>query len=235
MVIVTPTYNERGNLPIWRTVCRPSQFSVNGRRRRSPDGTGEVADELGPPHPGTVEVMHRTGPRGLGRSYIDGLRRALEPVADLLFRWTPTCRKSGVSSPGSPRRLSLSDVVIGSRYLTGVERGELAAPSDLFEPFANGYIRAVTRFGARTAPADSAAGGGRRWPRCRSTAFLTATRSSSRCCFEAAQRGCRIGEVPIIFVERRQGRGEGVGRVLVESLVVPWRLVLRGYQTPKYG
>ena len=43
----------------------------------SPDGTGEIADALAAEHPGRVEVMHRTGKRGLGRSYIDGLRHAL--------------------------------------------------------------------------------------------------------------------------------------------------------------
>ena len=47
--------------------------------------------------------------------------------------------------------------------------------------------------------------------------------------YEATRRGCRIGEVPIIFVERAQGHSEGVdARVLLESLVIPWRLVRRG-------
>jgi dolichol-phosphate mannosyltransferase len=45
--------------------------------------------------------------------------------------------------------------------------------------------------------------------------------------FEASSRGCRIGEVPIIFVERRQGQSKVSGQVLAESLIVPWRLRLR--------
>ena len=44
--------------------------------------------------------------------------------------------------------------------------------------------------------------------------------------YEASRRGCRIGEVPIIFVERRLGQSKVSGRVLAESLIVPWRLVL---------
>ena len=46
--------------------------------------------------------------------------------------------------------------------------------------------------------------------------------------FEAKQRGCRIGEVPIIFVERRQGQSKLSSGVLLESLIMPWRLVFRG-------
>ena len=42
--------------------------------------------------------------------------------------------------------------------------------------------------------------------------------------FEASRRGCRIGEVPIIFVERRQGQSKCLGAVLLESLIMPWRL-----------
>jgi dolichol-phosphate mannosyltransferase len=45
--------------------------------------------------------------------------------------------------------------------------------------------------------------------------------------FEARRAGCRIGEVPIIFVERRQGQSKVSGSVLMESLVTPWRLLFR--------
>jgi dolichol-phosphate mannosyltransferase len=45
--------------------------------------------------------------------------------------------------------------------------------------------------------------------------------------FEAARLGCRITEVPIIYVERRQGASKMSGRVLLESMVMPWRLLLR--------
>ena len=50
----------------------------------SPDGTGALADALAQQYPGRIEVMHRKGPRGLGRSYVDGLKRALETYARLI-------------------------------------------------------------------------------------------------------------------------------------------------------
>src|SRR6185436_10116362 len=77
VLIVTPTYNERDNLP----VLAAGVLKYEGARLLvvddgSPDGTGAIADQLARDHPGRIEVMHRTGPRGLGRSYIDGLLHA---------------------------------------------------------------------------------------------------------------------------------------------------------------
>ena len=79
VLIVTPTYNERENLPI----LAAGVLKHDGARRLvvddgSPDGTGKLADELAAQYPGRIEVMHRTGPRGLGRSYVDGLLHAIK-------------------------------------------------------------------------------------------------------------------------------------------------------------
>src|ERR1051325_10405087 len=84
-LVVVPTYNERLNL---ERVARGILAYDNARLLvvddNSPDGTGAIADELAAKHPGRVEVMHRTGPRGLGRSYIDGLRHALGTGVDAI-------------------------------------------------------------------------------------------------------------------------------------------------------
>ena len=134
IVVVTPTYNEKDNLPILAAgVLAHPGFRLLVVDDGSPDGTGEVAEDLARTHPGRVEVMHRTGPRGLGRSYIDGLRRALESGrrSDLPDGRRPLAQ-SRVSARASPRppplrrghRLEISD---------RRERGELAAASDLSE------------------------------------------------------------------------------------------------------
>src|SRR5215216_5574392 len=78
VLTVVPTYNDRDNLPILaRGVLAHHGFRMLVVDDGSPDGTGQVADGLVSHYPGRVEVMHRTGKRGLGRSYIDGLRRAI--------------------------------------------------------------------------------------------------------------------------------------------------------------
>src|SRR5262245_45677106 len=77
-LVIVPTYNERDNLPI---VVDGLMAHENVRLMivddQSPDGTGQLADSLAAQHAGRVDVMHRTGPRGLGRSYLDGFKRAL--------------------------------------------------------------------------------------------------------------------------------------------------------------
>src|SRR5713226_6739770 len=84
-LVVLPTYNERANLErVASGILRHENASLLVVDDNSPDGTGQLADALVLRHQGRVEVMHRTGPRGLGRSYVDGLQRALETDADAI-------------------------------------------------------------------------------------------------------------------------------------------------------
>src|SRR5206468_86511 len=86
VLVVVPTYNERENLPVLAAgVLKHDGFRLLVVDDASPDGTGEVADRLAAEHVGRVEVIHRTGARGLGRSYIAGLQHALaEGSADFI-------------------------------------------------------------------------------------------------------------------------------------------------------
>src|SRR3982751_2559042 len=78
ILVVVPTYNERENLPVLAAgVLKHDGFRLLVVDDGSPDGTGAIADDLVAAHPGRVQVMHRTGPRGLGRSYVDGLQMAI--------------------------------------------------------------------------------------------------------------------------------------------------------------
>ena len=74
-LVIVPTYNERVNL----TRLADELMALDGVSLLivddcSPDGTGQLADDVSRAHPGRVQVIHRTGQRGLGRSYIDGIR-----------------------------------------------------------------------------------------------------------------------------------------------------------------
>ena len=235
IVVVTPTYNEKDNLPILADgVLAHPGFRLLVVDDGSPDGTGKVAEELALAHPGRVEVMHRTGPRGLGRSYIDGLRRALESGADLIFQMDADLSHNPEYLPRIAEAASLYDVVIGSRYLTGVSVVNWPLHRIFLSAFANRYVRAVTRISV-----TDCTSGFRCWRR-EALAGLPLDRMVSNgyafiveMLFEASRRGCRIGEVPIIFVERRLGQSKVSGRVLLESLIVPWRLVLGKRRSPK--
>ena len=228
IVVVTPTYNERDNLPILAAgVLAHPGFRMLVVDDGSPDGTGEIAEELARTHPGRVEVMHRTGPRGLGRSYIDGLRHALRSGADLVFQMDADLSHNPEYLPRIAEAASQYDVVIGSRYLTGVSVVNWPLHRIFLSAFANRYVRAVTRISV----ADCTSGY-RCWRREALERLPLDSMVSNGYAFivemlyEASRRGCRIGEVPIIFVERHLGQSKVSGRVLAESLIVPWRLVL---------
>jgi len=230
VLVVVPTYNERENLPVLiPAVLAHAGFRVLIVDDGSPDGTGQVADDLARQFPGRVEVMHRTGLRGLGRSYVDGLRRALETDAELV------CQMDADLSHGPEYLPSLAaaaterfDVVIGSRYLNGVSVVNWPLHRIFLSTFANRYIKAVTQL----SPSDCTSGF-RCWRR-EALARLPLESVVSdgyafliEMLFEANRTGARIGEVPIIFVERRQGQSKVSTAVLIESLITPWRLALR--------
>jgi len=230
VLVVLPTYNERPNLERVAAgilAFPPSRLLVVDDQ--SPDGTGELADELATRYPGRVEVLHRTGPRGLGRAYIDGLRRALQTDADAICQMDADLSHNPTYLPSLTAALDRFDLVIGSRYLGGVNVVNWPLHRIMLSAFANRYIRTIT--GLR---ANDCTSGYRAWRRnalaklpldaaqTNGYAFLT------EMLFEAARHGCTIGEVPIVFVERQEGYSKVSSAVLIESLLTPWRLVLRG-------
>jgi dolichol-phosphate mannosyltransferase len=230
LLIVMPTYNERPNLErVTEGIMRHSFARLLVVDDASPDGTGAIAEELALKYPGRVEVMHRKGPRGLGLAYVDGLRKALTSDVDAIGQMDADLSHDPVYLPDLVAGLDRSDLVIGSRYLHGVSVVNWPLHRIALSAFANQYIRAVTGLAARDCtsayrvwrrealarvPLDHARANG--------YAFLT------EMLYEASRAGCRIGEVPIVFVERREGYSKVSPPVLLESLWTPWRLLFRG-------
>ena len=230
VLVVVPTYNERDNLPVLvRAVLARDGYRLLVVDDASPDGTGQIADDLAREYPGRVDVMHRTGPRGLGRAYIDGLRAAIaDGRAELICQMDADLSHNPEYLPALAAAAATNDVVIGSRYLNGVSVVNWPLHRIFLSAFANRYIRLVTSL----TPQDCTSGF-RCWRR-ESLARLPLREMVSdgyaflvEMLFEAQRRQCTIGEVPIIFVERRQGQSKVSGAVLMESLITPWRLLFR--------
>jgi dolichol-phosphate mannosyltransferase len=230
LLIVLPTYNERSNLARVTELILAHDFTrLLVVDDASPDGTGALADDLAARWPGRIEVMHRKGARGLGLAYIAGLARALESGADAVGQMDADLSHDPAYLPDLVGGLASSDLVIGSRYLRGVSVINWPLHRIVLSAFANRYIRVVTGL----APTDCTSGF-RVWrrealarmpidrARANGYAFLT------EMLYEAQRRGCRIGEVPIVFVERQEGYSKVSQKVLWESLLTPWRLILRG-------
>jgi dolichol-phosphate mannosyltransferase len=226
-LVLIPTYNERENLPlIVAGVLAHESTQVMVIDDGSPDGTGQLADDLARQYAGRLSVMHRTGQRGLGRSYLDGFRAALQRDveyvcqmdADLSHdpRFLPELIASAAAGAG---------LTIGSRYLEGGRVENWPLRRVMLSAFANTYIRTATGLHVRDCTS-----GYRCWRR-DALARLPLDRITSdgysflvEVTFHAAAAGVSINEVPIVFVERRQGLSKLSTSVLLESLITPWRL-----------
>lgn len=227
--IVIATYNERDNLGglvsaiLQHAGCRIIVVDDN-----SPDGTGALADELAAACPDRIAVIHRTGPRGLGRSLVAGLQRALETGADLIFQMDADFSHDPKYLPDMAAATADADLVLGSRYLRGISVVNWPLHRIMLSSFANRYIRAVTGLNV-----SDCTTGFRCWRREALARVPLEGLVSDGYAFLVEQLhlarriGCRVREVPIIFVERREGSSKLSSSVLLESAIVPWRLRLK--------
>lgn len=226
-LVIIPTYNERVNLPVLvRGLMRHDGVRVLVVDDNSPDGTGQVGEELALEFPGRVGVLHRTANRGFGRSYIDGMRQALQEPVDVICQMDADLSHDPAQLPDLLTATDHADMVIGSRYVPGGRIVNWPLKRHVLSRFANTYIRTVTRVNARDCTS-----GYRCWKRS-ALAALPLDRFFSdgysflvEMLFVAHRRGCRIAEVPITFVERREGESKVSRAVLVESAITPWRLI----------
>ncbi len=226
-LVIVPTYNERSNLPpLVAGLLRHANTRVLVVDDQSPDGTGDVADDLARASSARVEVLHRTGPRGLGRSYIEALTRAVRDPVDVICQMDADLSHDPAQLPALIAAAGRADVVIGSRYVPGGRIVNWPTSRRLLSRFANHYIRLVTRL----RPHDCTSGY-RCWRREALAALPLANLVSDgysflvEMLFMAQQEGCRIAETPITFVERREGESKLSRAVLFESALTPWRLV----------
>ena len=167
--IIIPTYNERDNLgALVSAILQHAGYRIIVVDDDSPDGTGALADELAAAYPDTVSVIHRRGARGLGRSIVAGLQRALESGAELIFQMDADFSHDPKYLPDMAAATSDADLVLGSRNMH--------------------VISVVNWPSSCTSPGASAAG----CARCRSSSWndVRAPRRSPRaCCW--SRRSCR--------------------------------------------
>ena len=227
VLVIIPTYNERANLPVLVAgLMQHAGVRVLVVDDNSPDGTGALADELGQTYATRVSVLHRTSNRGFGRSYIDGMKHALTQPVDLICQMDADLSHDPAQLPDLVATAQTHDMVIGSRYVPGGRIVNWPKRRHILSRFANTYIRTVTRVNAHDCTS-----GYRCWRRT-ALASLPLDQFFSdgysflvEMLFVAHRRGCTIAEVPITFVERREGESKVSRAVLLESAITPWRLI----------
>ena len=228
-LVIIPTYNERANLPaLIEQLLTISDLRVLIVDDASPDGTGQIADEYAAAKRARVQVLHRTGRRGLGLSYIDGMYVALRTDATHILQMDADLSHNPADIPRLLQAAEHAEFVIGSRYVPGGKIENWPIHRRMLSAFANRYIRAITRMTIRDCTS-----GFRCWRREALERLPLASIRSDGYAFivelawEASRAGLRCAEVPITFVERREGASKLSWPVIVESAIVPWRLAAR--------
>lgn len=220
-LVVVPTYNEHDNLQgivasIFEHAPAVHILVVDDN---SPDGTGELADELSRAQPDRVFVLHRAGKEGLGKAYIDGFKYALARDYDLIIQMDADFSHDPKYLPIFFEAIQTNDLVIGSRYVNGISVVNWDLKRLILSKAASFYVRLITRM-----PIADTTAGFKCWRREALEAVdLDRVVSNgyvflAEMTYRAFRKGMRIKEVPIVFVERRLGRSKMSGNIMVEGL-----------------
>jgi dolichol-phosphate mannosyltransferase len=233
-LIVTPTYNERGNLPVFVSAVLDAApgASVLVVDDNSPDGTGRIADEIAAKDP-RVSVMHRPGKLGLGTAYLDAFARGLKQDYEYFFEMDTDLSHDPRYLPDFFRAFrDGADVVAGSRNVTGggVEGWDLGR--HVLSKGGSFYSRLVLGVSVR----DLTTGYKGFTRGALEVIDLEGVRSSGysfqiEMTYRAICAGLRVVEVPIVFVDRRVGQSKMDRRIFAEAIGVVWKLrfaALRG-------
>ena len=228
-LIIVPTYNERDNLPRMaaKLMSLPVAVDVLVVDDNSPDGTGEIADELAAKHP-QIRVLHRAGKEGLGRAYIDGFKWALEKKYEFIFEMDCDFSHDPEEIPNFLKAAENADLVLGSRYDGGVRVLNWPLRRLLLSRCAGVYVWLVTGM-----PFTDPTGG----YKCFRRRALQALKLDDIHCYgygfqielthKLWRQGFRVAEVPIIFADRTAGQSKMAGGIINEAFWLVWRLWLQ--------
>ncbi len=225
-LIIIPTYNERENLEaITRTVLDlPYGFHVLVVDDNSPDGTGEIADRMVAEEP-RVHVLHRERKEGLGPAYIAGFHWGLAREYDLLFEMDADFSHRPEYLHDFMQATENADLVLGSRYISGVNVVNWPLSRLLISYFANRYSKLVTGL-----PVTDATGGFKCFRREVLESIDLSTVKSTGYAFQiemtmrAAAKGFRVKEIPIIFYDRTRGTSKMSFHIAREAALMVWKL-----------
>jgi len=231
VTVVVPTFNEAGNVrPLADALLA---LPLPGLRvlfvdDASPDGTGQAADGIAASSAGRVEVLHRTGRRGLGLAYVEGLRLALDEGAEAVVQMDADLSHDPADVPRLLGKLADHDLAQGSRYVAGGRIDNTWGVRRLvLSRSANAYARTILGLATR-----DVTGGFRAWRRSalesvdvgriRSNGYLFLVEMI----YLSERLGLRIAEVPIYFADRRVGDSKMSLKVKLEAaagIVAVWR------------
>ncbi|GAB4110437.1 MAG: polyprenol monophosphomannose synthase [Sandaracinaceae bacterium] len=228
-LIVTPTYNERDNVEhfvtsVLRVVPHVDVLIVDDH---SPDGTGEIADRLAASD-SRVRVMHRPGKLGLGTAYVQAFQKGLAEGYELFFEMDADMSHDPLHLPAFFDAFTQgADIVIGSRNIPGGGVVGWGPGRHFLSKGGSLYSRTILGLPIR----DLTSGYKAFRAEVLHAIDLGSLRSEGysfqiETTYRAVQRGFRVVEVPITFVDRKAGQSKMSRKIFIEAIGMVWKLRL---------
>lgn len=228
-LVIVPTFNERENIArlIDDLLALAQDLHILIVDDNSPDGTGQLADEAAARN-GRVHVIHRAGKLGLGTAYLAGFRYALEHGFDCVLTMDADYSHQPRYVPDLLARIETADLVIGSRYVRGGRAVDSPLARRLLSRGANLLAKTMLGLDAR----DCTAGFRCYRREVLESINLDAIFSSGysfliELLYLVQRKGWRVAEVPIQFIDRREGKSKVSQTEIVKALYTVVRLAVR--------
>ncbi len=232
-VVVLPTYNEIDNLPRMVEALRAlglANLSILIVDDNSPDGTGQLADELAEQYPDEVFVLHRAAKEGLGAAYVAGFKRAVQMNPDYIVQMDCDFSHQPHYVPQLIEAAADCDFVIGSRYMRG---GSVDESWSFYRKALSWFANRVYVPALLGVPITDATGGFKLWRRAtligldldrvRSNGYVFQVEMS----YIACRLGYKVREIPIYFPDRQHGHSKMDSNIAIEAALRVWQVIFR--------
>ncbi len=228
-LVIIPTYNERDNVTAITAAALAAdpRIDVLIADDNSPDGTGQIADELAAKEP-RIQVLHRAKKEGLGRAYLHAFAWGLERDYEYLVEMDADfSHDPKYLTPMLNEAEAGSDLVIGSRYVDGGGTVNWGPGRKLLSRGGSLYARTILGIGLRDLTAGFVC-----FRRAVLQAIdLNAVKSSGYAFqielkYRTLKAGFRVKEIPIVFEDRRVGQSKMSRKIFIEGLTMVWKLKL---------
>jgi dolichol-phosphate mannosyltransferase len=229
ILIIIPTYNELENLPklLPEVLSKDENINVLIVDDNSPDGTaGFVERQMKVDN--RIHLIKRPSKQGLGTAYIAGFKYALQNNFQIIFEMDADFSHDPKEIPRFLDEIKNSDVVLGSRYINGVNVINWPLRRLLLSSFANLYTRIITGL-----PVHDATGGYKCFNRkVLDSIDLNRVKSNGyafqiEMTFKAWKKGFKVKEIPIIFVDRVKGKSKMSKKIVREAVTMVWKLRIK--------
>jgi len=225
-LVISPTYNESKNIAdlIEHVFSQDKNYHLLIIDDNSPDGTADIVEDFQKEN-NNLHLEKRPGKAGLGTAYCHGFKWALERDYDTIVQMDADGSHNADDVPEMVRLLGENDLIIGSRYVNGISVVNWPISRLILSYGANFYSRIVTGLSIK-----DATGGFKAWKReVLESIDLDSIRSQGysfqiEMNFRAWQKGYKIGEHPIIFIDRTIGESKMSKSIMVEAVFMVWRL-----------